>query len=83
MKCLSETVPHNQGRKCLPSCVRRILQSNRAIDTAVWKQDMEFVTGGFEKFGRVSYTGRLAYGRQEATETSGQYVGIPKLSGCS
>jgi hypothetical protein len=40
-----------------------VLQSNSAIDTAVWKQDMEFVTGEFEEFGRVSYKGRLAYGR--------------------
>jgi hypothetical protein len=67
-----------------PMCAAySILQSNHAIDIAVWKQDMEFVTGGFEKFGRVSYTGRPVYGRQEATETSGRYVGIPELSSCS
>ncbi len=44
---------------------------------------MEFVTGEFEEFGRVSYKGPLAYGRQEATETSRRYVDVPKLSGCS
>jgi hypothetical protein len=44
---------------------------------------MELVTAEFEMFGRVSYTGRLAYGRQEAIEASGWYLEIPKLSGCS
>ena len=66
-----------------PPCVRHILQSNRAINTAVWKRDMELVTAEFEMFGRVSYMGRLAYGRQEAIEASGWYMGVPKLSGCS
>jgi hypothetical protein len=63
--------------------VWHILQSNQAVDTAVWKRDMEFVTGEFEKFRRVSYMGRLAYGRQEATESLRRYVDIPKFSGCS
>ncbi len=44
---------------------------------------MELVTAEFEMFGRVSYTDRLAYGRQEAIEASGWYMGVPKLSGCS
>jgi hypothetical protein len=63
--------------------VQHILQSNRAINTTVWKQDMEFVTGEFEVFGRVSFEGRLAYGRQEAKDASGRYMDVPKLSGCS
>ena len=42
---------------------------------------MEFVTGEFEEFGRVSHMGRLAYGRQEAIETSGWYVDVPKFDG--
>jgi hypothetical protein len=50
--------------------VRHFLQSNRAINTTVWKRDMEFVTAEFEVFGRVSQKGRLAYGRQEANEAS-------------
>ncbi len=54
-----------------PPCVLHILQSNRAINATVWKQDMEFVTGEFEVFGRVSFEGHLAYGRQEAKEASG------------
>jgi hypothetical protein len=37
---------------------------------------MKFVTGEFEKFRRVSYTGCLAYGRQEATETLRWYVDV-------
>jgi hypothetical protein len=53
--------------------VWHILQSNRAIDTTVWKRDMELVTAEFEVFGRVSSQGRLAYGRQEAIEASGWY----------
>ncbi len=77
------TLLHDQVRKCIPLHVRRILQSNCAINTAVWKQDMEFVTGEYDEFGMVSYTGCLAYGRQEAVEISGQYVNVPKLSGCS
>jgi hypothetical protein len=44
---------------------------------------MKVVTGEFEEFGRVSYKGRLAYGRQEANEASRQYVDVPKLGGCS
>ncbi len=44
---------------------------------------MEFVTGEFEVFGRISFEGHLAYGRQEAKEASRQYVDIPKISGCS
>jgi hypothetical protein len=60
-----------------------ILQSNSAINTAVWKQNMEFVSSEFEEFGRVSYMGRLMYGRQEATETSRRNVDIPKLGGYS
>ncbi len=83
MRHLGKTLLHNQVRKCIPPCVRCILQSNSAIDTAVWKQDIEFVTGEFEEFGRVSYKGRLVYGRQEATETSRQYVDVPKLGSCS
>ena len=71
------------GRQCLPPCVRRVLQIDCAIDPTVWKRDMELVTGEFEMSGRVSYTSRLAYGRQEATETSGWYVIIPKFNGGS
>ena len=44
---------------------------------------MEFVTAEFEVFGRVSSESRLAYGRQEAYETSGWYVDVPKLDGCT
>jgi hypothetical protein len=44
---------------------------------------MELVTGEFEVFGRVSFEGHLAFGRQEAKEASGWYMDIPKLSGCS
>ena len=77
-----ETLPHDKGRKRFPPCVRHILQSNRAIDTTVWKRDMEFVTGEFEVFGRVSSESRLAYGRQEAKEASRRYVDVPKLGGC-
>ncbi len=43
---------------------------------------MEFVTGEFEEFERVSYKGRLVYGRQEANEASRWYVDVPKLGGC-
>ncbi len=46
------------------------LQSNRAINTTVWKRDLEFVTAEFEVFGRVSQKGCLAYGRQEAKKAS-------------
>jgi hypothetical protein len=63
--------------------MRCILQSNCAINTAVWKQDMEFVTGEFEKSGRVLSTCCLAYGRQEANKTSRRYVDVSKLSSCS
>ncbi len=77
---LSRTI---RAENAPPPCVRHLLQSNRAINITVWKRDMEYVTGGFEKFGRVSYMGCLAYGRQEATETSGRYMGVPKLSSCS
>jgi hypothetical protein len=52
-------------------------------DTTVWKRDMELVTAEFEVFGRVSYQGRLAYGRQDAIEASGWYLEIPKFSGCT
>jgi hypothetical protein len=58
--------------------MRHILQSNRAIDP-IWKQDVEFVPIEFEASGRVSHQGRLAYGRQEADETSGWYLDVPKL----
>ncbi len=66
-----------------PPCVQRVLQSDCAIDTAVWKRDMELVTGEFEEFRRVSYMGHLVYGRQEAIETSGWYVDVPKFDGGS
>ena len=46
---LGEAFPHNQGKKCIPPCVRGILQSDHAIDTTVWKWDMELVTKEFEK----------------------------------
>jgi hypothetical protein len=59
--------------------MRHILQSNHAIDPTVWKQDMEFVTVKFEASGRVSHQGRLTYGRQEADQTSGWYLDVPKL----
>ncbi len=44
---------------------------------------MEFVPVEFEASGRVSHQGRLAYGRQEANETSGWYLGVPKLGASS
>ncbi len=44
---------------------------------------MEFVTGEFEEFGRVSYKSRLAYGRQEANEASRWNVDVPKFGSCS
>ncbi len=44
---------------------------------------MELVTTEFEVFVRVSSESRLAYGRQEAYETSGWYVDVPKLDGCT
>jgi hypothetical protein len=50
--------------------LQHFLQSNRAINTTVWKRDMEFVTAEFEVFGRVLQKGRLAYGRQEANKAS-------------
>jgi hypothetical protein len=80
---LGKALPLDQGRKCIPPCVRHILQSKRAINTTVWKRDMELVTAEFEVFGRVSYKGHLAYGRQEAIKAFGWYLDVPKLSGCS
>ncbi len=44
---------------------------------------MVLVTAEFDVFGRVSSESRLAYGRQEANETSGRYVDVPKLDGCT
>jgi hypothetical protein len=43
---------------------------------------MELLTGEFEKFRRVSYTGCLVYGRQVATAALRWHVEVPKLSGC-
>ena len=83
VQCLGKALLHNQGRKCIPAYVRRILQSNCALDTNVWKQDMELVTKEFEMSQRVSSMGRLAYGRQEANETLRWYLKVPKLHGCS
>ena len=57
VQCLGKALLHNQGRKCIPAYVRRILQSNCALDTNVWKQDMELVTKEFEMSQRVSSTG--------------------------
>jgi hypothetical protein len=65
-------------KKDLP-ILRHILQSNRAIDTTVWKQDMEFVLIKFEASEKVSHQGRLAYGRHDTDETSGWYSDIHKL----
>jgi hypothetical protein len=66
-----------------PVCAAYFTKSDLAINTAVWKRDMEFITGEFEVFGRVSFEGRLAYGRQEAKEASRWYVEVPKISDCS
>jgi hypothetical protein len=52
---LGKALLHDQGRKFIPLCLWRILQSNCAINTPVYKQDMEFVTGEFEKFRRFIY----------------------------
>jgi hypothetical protein len=80
---LVETLLHDKVRKCISPCMRHILQSNHAIDPTVWKQEVEFVPVEFEASGRVSHQGCLAYGRQEADETLGWYLGVPKLGASS
>jgi hypothetical protein len=76
--------PTRSGQKMHPLLrVWCILQSNCAIDTIVWKRDMELVTKESEMSRSVSYMGRLLYGRQEANETLRWYMKIPKLYGCS
>ncbi len=42
---------------------------------------MELVTKESEKSQGVSSMGRLAYGRQEADETLGWYLEVPKFDG--
>jgi hypothetical protein len=63
--------------------MQQILQSNRAINPTVWKQDVEFVPVKFETSRGVSHQGRLAYDRQEASKAPGWYMDIPKLGASS
>ncbi len=83
MRRLGKTLPLDQVRKCIPRACGVFYKATVQLILLFGSKTWTFVTGEFEEFGRVSYKGRLAYGRQEANEASRQYVDVPKLGGCS
>jgi hypothetical protein len=45
---LGKDLTHAKGSKCISTCVQHIAQSYHAINSTIWKRDMEFEPGELE-----------------------------------